>query len=156
MKEKLKPIILELIWLVICVCLSILIVLLFWKWNFKYHLITIRILGSSVAFSDFGLLYSLWLLIILIVYTLKEAKSKYRRALPNAMAISSGLLFIVYLSFLQAGWTSYPPLAGLGLEGLTSEEFENIILGLRIMAGLFISIVIYNWIRRLQLTNFII
>lgn len=147
MNRKLKLILLELIWLIICFCFTILIVLLLWQWDFKYHLITIRILETPVAFSDFGFVFSLWLFVVLLVYSFKEVKLKYKRLLPNIIAILAGLSFIVSLSFLNGGWTSYPPLSNLGGEGLTPEQFDNMILGLRITASFFVSVIIYKWVK---------
>ena len=153
MKGRIILILSELIWLLVSLVLSLSCVILFWNWDFKNHLVKIRILGSSVAFSDFDLVYCLWLLLILIVYFLKEGKSKYTRVIPNLIAISAGVLFIISLSFINVGWTWYPPLIGLGQEGLTDKEFDNILLGFRISAGAFVLIVIYKWIKSRTAAN---
>jgi len=151
MNIKLKPILFELIWLLACLCLSMSILFIIGEWDPKYHLITVRILGTPVAFSDSDLLYTSWLLVILFVYCIKEVRWKFKRTVPNTIAILAGLLFIVSLSFLHAGWTSYPSLSSLGHEGLTSGQFGLIIIVFRIVAGLLLGIVIFKWLKNRSL-----
>jgi hypothetical protein len=147
MKRYFKLIFSELIWPLICLILTLSFIISFWDWQFKRHFVSIDFWGTPVAFSDLDLVICIWLLIILIVYSVKEVKSNYKRIVPNLIAISAGLIFIVSLSFINVGWTWYPALASLGAEGLTFTEFNNIILGFRIFAGLFVLHTAYRWIK---------
>jgi hypothetical protein len=148
MNKILRQISSEIIWPIVCACLSLLIILILWRWDFEHHLIAIDILGSSVVFPDFQLIYTLFFLVVLLFYVIKEARFNYKRRVQNLIAISGGTLFILSLFFLDAGWTTYPPLKALGQEGLTYQQFTGILLAFQIFAAALILLIIFKWLRK--------
>ena len=151
---QLKPILIQLAWLVLTLIISILIILILWEWNFQYHFITVKILRTRVGFSEASLILSTWLLVSCVIFSIREFGADQNRIIGKAIAIIAGIAFIISLNYLEGGWTSYPPLGALGQKQLTPETFELGILILQVIAGIIVAILLFWWIRKraLQLT----
>ena len=145
---QLKHILIQLAWLVLTLFFSILIILIFWEWNFQYHFITVKILHTSVGFSVLGLILSAWLMVSCVIFSIKEFWTRQNSIVGKSIAIIAGISFIISMNYLDAGWTSYPPLEAFGQKQLTFEIFKQGILILQIISGVFMAILLFWWIQK--------
>jgi heme/copper-type cytochrome/quinol oxidase subunit 1 len=105
-------------------------------------------LRTNVVFSETGLLLSTWLLVSCLIFSIKELWIRQNSITGKATAIIAGISFIISLNYLDAGWTSYPPLEALGQKQLTSEIFNRGILATQIITGVFMVTLLFWWIRK--------
>jgi len=145
-----KSILNELVWLAFSLLLSITVVWLFWEWNIENRLIRIRILETRVVFPDSILIFLLWMLMTFIFFILKELLTKRKNEVGKLMAIIAGLIFIILINFLPAGWTSYPPLASLGEKEFTREMYSHGVFMISLIALILMVVFIIWWVYKLR------
>jgi hypothetical protein len=133
-----RQILIELVWIVFCFSLAVLSIYLLFSWNTSFHFIDIKILGTRVRFSATEFIISACFLLTFIVYLIKELRYKYQRTPGSAIIVIAATLFVISLSFLSAGWTTYPPLGNLGQQ-FTFQKYQ---LGLWILRTLVFALTI--------------
>jgi len=141
-----KSILNELAWLAFSFLLSIAVVWLFCEWNIENRLIRIRILETRVVFPDSILIFLLWMLMTFIFFILKELLGNRKNDAGKLMGIIAGLIFIILINFLPAGWTSYPPLESLGEKQFTRENYNHGLFMLAVFALILMVVFIIWWV----------
>ena len=155
-----RQVLIELSWLALClgvaiVFASILFGPAFFKGQLDIHLHdTYFIISHAHFWAPF------FFLVTFIVYFTKEFRKSFRRTLPNWLLIITGLTLIVFLTFLIQvfsqvfinGWTSYPPLSGLGAEPAldlkqdpVSRFIANVLIIIQIIVVIFLLFISYRW-----------
>jgi heme/copper-type cytochrome/quinol oxidase subunit 1 len=124
MKNRLRPILTEALWLIISAFLSIILAKFLFGWTDFKGSIDIPLHDTYLVFSSWFVLLPLFSFMTFNIYFFKEKYKSFNRAIPNWIIIVSGLALMISLTliiktisdfagFITGGWTSYPPLSAL-------------------------------------------
>ncbi len=133
-----QQIIIEILWLILSLGLTILLALFLFGKTFLAGTIDIHLQDTFFVISTAHLLFPIFFLVTFFVYFIKEYRKSFRRILSNWILILSGLTLIIALTFLiktfsqffTGGWALYPPLSALGpgkVSELTRAPVTNVI-----------------------------
>ena len=122
MKNELRHLLKEIIWLIIPAFLSIVLAKLLFDWPEFKESIGVSLNDIYFVLSIWVVLLPLFLLITFVIYFLREKYSSFSRTIPNWVIIISGVTLILLLTFIQkmisdlsgtlgGNWTAYPPLS---------------------------------------------
>jgi cytochrome bd-type quinol oxidase subunit 2 len=118
-----------------------------WQPSFEDGIISIKIMDSYVAYNLWGFLASVLLLAIFIYFTIRICRSSKRDKPAFFTALTAAFIFIFLLNYITYGWTSYPPLAPLGLKQLTAEKYNQILLVIKGIVVTAIAFLIFRWFK---------
>lgn len=118
-----------------------------WQPSFEHGIISIKIMDSYVAYNLWGFLASVLLLVIFICFTIRICRSQRRDKAAFFTALIAGFVFIFLLNFITYGWTSYPPLAPLGIKQLTAEKYSQMLLVIQGIVVVAIALLIFRWFK---------
>ncbi len=155
-----KPILTELLWLVIAFIVTLLICSLVFYWDARGTL-DLQMHDTYIVFSAATIIAPIFLLVTFLLYFIKESRKRFSRKVPNIILLITGLSLIPALSFViktfivigtNYGWTAYPPLSMLpesGPEGAELNLFAaiatNVLIGLQIMVTIALLYVTFHW-----------
>ena len=159
MNKILRQTIAEILWLVVCIGLTILTGSLLFNWSFAEETIDIHLHDTMYVLNCWQILLPTFLLITFIVYFVKELLNNFRRNLPNvllgivgfALVISITLLTSAISQALVSGWTIYPPLTALGEDNPVvghdpaTKFILNFLAIVQMVVLFFLLFVIYRW-----------
>ncbi len=136
---------------IVCFCLALILCsglfAMLWQQSFKHGIIYVKIMDSNVAYNLWGFLASILLLITFIYFFIKFYRFPRRDKPAFFAALSAGSIFIFLLDFITYGWTSYPPLAPLGLKELTVEKYNVILLVIKSLIVVAIAFLLFRWFK---------
>jgi cytochrome bd-type quinol oxidase subunit 2 len=149
---------------IVCFCLALIIgsslFAVLWQPSFEHGIISIKIMDSYVAYNLWGFLGSVVLLVIFMYFTIRVCRFQKRDKPAFFTALLAGFIFIFLLDYITYGWTSYPPLAPLGIKQLTAEKYNLILLVIKGIVIAAIAFLIFKWFKlktdaanRLQATS---
>ncbi|ANE50446.1 hypothetical protein [Flavisolibacter tropicus] len=102
-------------------------------------------MDSYVAYNLWGFFVSVLLLIIFIYFFVRLYYSPRRDKAAFITALSTGIVFIFLIDYITYGWTSYPPLASLGISQLTEEKYNLILLVIKSIMAIAIVLLFFRW-----------
>jgi heme/copper-type cytochrome/quinol oxidase subunit 1 len=120
MKNQLRPVLTEALWLIISAFLSIILPKFLFGWTDFKGSIDIPLHDTYLVFSSWFVLVPLFLFMTFFIYFFKEKNKSFNRAVPNWIIVVSGLILVILLTLItkmisnfSGGWTAYPPLSAL-------------------------------------------
>ena len=136
MAKTLKPILAQLLWLLVALIVSLLVTLAWTGWGISSTVtVDIHFHDTYYVITSTHIFITLFLLTSFVVFLLKELKHKYSRLLPDIIIFFIGILLIIAPSYIrnffpsEGGWTFYPPLSALSdPEPDASSPFNILIL----------------------------
>ena len=137
MNNKLKPILIEAIWLIISVFSSIVLRKLLLGWTEWQEHFDIPLHDTYFVFSTNSILLPLFFFVTFIIYFFKEKKKLFSRVIPNWIMTISGLALLLLLTLIgkiisefddivRGGWTAFPPLSASENQKLPVEKINTI------------------------------
>jgi len=94
------------------------------------------------------------MLMTFLFFIIKEFLGNSKNDLGKLVAIIAGLIFIISINFLPAGWTSYPSLESLGEKQFTREIYNHGLFMLSVFAIILMVVFLiwwmYKWKKRLR------
>jgi len=166
--NSLKPILTELLWLVIAFIVTMLICSLVFHWDSLGRL-DLQMHDTYIVFSAATIIAPIFLLVTFVLYFLKESRKRFSRKVPIIILLIAGLSLIPALSFViktlivlgtNYGWTAYPPLSMLPESGPDGAELNlfaaiatNVLIGLQIMVTVALLYAVFLWGRGVKGSN---
>lgn len=161
MPKQIKIVLIEIIWLIIALILSILTGVWLFGSVFK-ETVDIHFYDSVFVVPPILVLLPFFILFVFLIFFFKELRNKFSKLLPNIVILIAGLFLIylvhyvgkefVRLSYMSRSWTVYPPLSGLGQEDDESyvedkflDGFLNTLTLAQILITLALLYVAFRW-----------
>lgn len=155
-----KPILTELLWLVIAFIVTMLICSLVFYWGARGTL-DLQMHDTYIVFSAATIIAPIFLLVAFVLYFIKESRKRFSRKIPNIILLIAGLSLIPALSFViktlivlgtNYGWTAYPPLSMLPESGQEGPKLNplaavaaNVLTILQILVTIALLYVTFHW-----------
>ena len=119
MKKRYKPLLSELLWLVVVLVITLLICRFAFVWDYRRGTVDLHLHDTYFVLSAATAIIPIFLLITFLLYFLKEFRYRFSRTLPNIILFVAGILLVGLLVFINqeigklqtrtGGWTMYPP-----------------------------------------------
>lgn len=156
---NIKNLLRDLLWLCIAFCITMVVFIVFLKWDGNSDTIDIHSYDTYYVIAAEHAFLFLFLVTCFILFFVLEALKKFRRPVPNILLLLTGLVLVVIFGVASTwlgpmnSWTLYPPLSGLE-EGYSQESdmalpyISKILLSLQIIWIVFLLVIAYMWGRQ--------
>lgn len=160
MKEVLRKIVAEIIWLAVSFGLAVLLSWVLVGKNMLSDSIDIHLHDTYYVIVPLYFLLPIFILITFVVYFIKEFRHSFQRAFPNWIFVITGSVLLISLTFLiqlfsqnfNIAWTEYPPLSSTGVSitpELTPDPvakfITNILMLLQFLILISLLYVVFRW-----------
>ena len=156
-----KPILTELLWLVIAFIVAALICYLVFDWDVRGAIIAQERSDTYIILSTTTIVPPVFLLVAFLLFFIKESRKKFSRKIPNILLLLIGLGLITLLAFVNKslvmlgtnfGWTAYPPLSMIPESGPEGPKLNplaavaaNVFTILQILVTIALLYVTFHW-----------
>ena len=160
MKKVSRQVVVEIIWLIVSLALTLLLSLFLFGKNILSDTLDIHLHDTYFVIAPFHFMLPVFFLVTFIVYFIKEFRNSFWRTLPNWIMIFIGFSLVMVLTVLikllsqifTGGWTAYPPLSPLGqdnLPGLTQDPVirftTNFLTVIQVIVFAMLLFVTFRW-----------
>ncbi|MEO6456507.1 MAG: hypothetical protein ABIN97_20695 [Ginsengibacter sp.] len=160
MRKVPKQILIEVLWLVLSLAITILFASFLFGWSFLRSDVNIHLHDTYFVISRWLILPLIFFLLVFIVYFIKEFRKSFSSTLANRVLTATGLILIVLLTFLIqsfsqsliGGWTLYPPLSVLGPDSISqmtqnpvTKVITNSLIVIQILVLVMLLFAAYQW-----------
>jgi hypothetical protein len=157
MFKTFKPVLIQLLWLLMAGVAAMLLTGLIVNWQFSQSEIDIYFNDTYYVIDTWSFIFPLFLVLGLLIFLAKEFRNNFNRSLPNIIIIITGITLIYFLSIAHRyfpvfeGWTIYPPLSAPeekvvgGSEPDASDIIRYFLTGIQVIVTLALLHVAYHW-----------
>ena len=122
--QKLKPVFIEVAWVLVILNITVLISIFVFNWTFLGSDFDIRLQDKYFTIASWKIIIPMFIFISFITFLVKELKHSYTRRVPNWFILCGGFILIVLITTINkqiilseitffGGWTANPPLSAL-------------------------------------------
>lgn len=164
-KNSFRPILNELLWLLIAFIVASVICYLVFDWDARGAIVSLQKHDTYFVLSTAMVIPPVFLFMTFVLYFIKESRNRFSKKLPNIILLITGLLLITLLVFVNRelgkfetnyGWTAYPPLSMLPQsppQGAQTNPFSivvNVLTVLQILVTIALLYAVFHWGRNSQ------